>query len=134
MSLSYAQKINLPIMLWSASTFSPSPTPSSPFVPSPPSPPSPVPSDASETPLIHHPRPLMARPTCGITEQSFRDLCRRSPYTTHKFHEFRPHRTDNDPSSLAPTARQHITWSHSMEHQCFCKECTRCPAHYPMGC
>jgi hypothetical protein len=47
-------------------------------------------------------------------------LLRGYPYTTHKFHDFKP------------KSCVHVTHSHSLEHQHFCKE-RFCPSHRPYG-
>jgi hypothetical protein len=50
-----------------------------------------------------------------------KSLSRSYPYTMHKFHDFKP------------KSHIHITHSHSLKHQHFCKE-RLCPSHYPYGC
>jgi hypothetical protein len=63
---------------------------------------------------------------------TLRSLMRRWPYTTHRFTEFHPRRTDGDPSELWLAPRGHFTHAHTLEHSTFCQEHV-CPTHFPYG-
>jgi hypothetical protein len=54
------------------------------------------------------------------------------PYSTHRFTEFCPYRTDRDPTELRLTPRPHKMHVHTLEHSTFCYEHV-CPTHHPYG-
>ena len=59
-------------------------------------------------------------------------LLRSWPYSSHRFTEFRPFRTDGDPTEFRLTARPHQTHEHTLVHSTFCYERVY-PTHYPYG-
>jgi hypothetical protein len=54
------------------------------------------------------------------------------PYSSHRFIDFQPLRTDSDPTELRVTPHPHFTHTHELEHVNFCLEPV-CPTHYPYG-
>ena len=54
------------------------------------------------------------------------------PYSSHRFTDFRPYRTNRDPTELWLTPRPYETHAHTLEHSTFCYERV-CPTHYPYG-
>jgi len=86
-------------------------------------------SDFPDTVPAH---PLDILP-CVVPEPvTLRSLMRRRPYTTHRFTEFCPRRTDGDHTELFLTPRGHFTHAHTLEHSTFCREHV-CPTHFPYG-
>jgi len=54
------------------------------------------------------------------------------PYSSHRFTEFHPYRTDGDPTELRLAPCPHETHVHTLEHSTFCYK-RICPTHYPYG-
>jgi len=74
----------------------------------------------SNFPDIVPAHPLDTLPRIAPEPFSLRSLMRSWPYTTHRFTEFHPCRTDGDYTELWLTPRGHFTHAHTLEHSTFC--------------
>jgi hypothetical protein len=86
----------------------------------------------SDFPDVVPAHPLDILPCVAPEPVTIHSLMRHWPYTTHCFTEFRPRRTDGDPTELWLAPRGHFTHAHTLEHSTFCREHV-CPTHFPYG-
>jgi hypothetical protein len=86
-------------------------------------------SDFPDTVSTH---PFDILPCLAPEPFSLQSLLHPWPYTSHRFTEFHPLRTDGDPTGLRLMAQIHQTHTHTLEHSTFCWEHI-CPTHYPYG-
>ena len=86
-------------------------------------------SDFSDT-ISAHPFDILPCLTSEPFDLAF--LLHPWPYSTHRFTEFHPYRTDRDPTELQLTAHLHQTHAHTLEHSTFFCEHV-CPTYYPYG-
>jgi len=94
--------------------------------------PPPSPTVVSEFPNVVPAHPLDILPRVALEPFSLESLMRSWPYDSHRFTEFRPHRTNTNDRKLRLTARPHMTHTYALEHETFCFEHV-CPTHYPYG-
>jgi hypothetical protein len=74
----------------------------------------------SDFPDVIPAHPLDILPRVAPEPVTLCSLMRRWPYTTHRFTDFCPRRTDGDPSELWLAPRGHFTHAHTLEHSTFC--------------
>jgi hypothetical protein len=86
----------------------------------------------SDFPDVIPAHPLDILPHVAPEPVTLRSLMCRWPYTTHRFTDFRPRRTDGDPTELWLAPRGHFTHAHMLENLTFCWEHV-CPTHFPYG-
>ena len=94
--------------------------------------PLPSPTLVSEFPDIVPAHPFENLPHVAPEPFSLESLMRSWPYSSHRFTDFCPYRTDTNDRKLWLTAHPHMTHVHTLEHETFCFE-RICPTHYPNG-